>query len=91
MTEARRSLAVAVRCRRHRTGATQVVLARALGSSQSRVAKMEAADATVSLDLLVRAMVVLGATRVEVGRAVGWGASEPPEAGRRRRHGGNRA
>jgi transcriptional regulator with XRE-family HTH domain len=45
-------------------------LAALLGSSQSRVAKMEAADATVSLELLLRALVVLGATLGDVGRAV---------------------
>ena len=33
-----------------------------IGSSQSRVAKMEAADATVSFDLLIRGLLALGAT-----------------------------
>jgi hypothetical protein len=47
-----------------------VRLAAVLGSSQSRVAKMEKADPTVSLELLVRGLVALGATRVEVGRIV---------------------
>jgi ribosome-binding protein aMBF1 (putative translation factor) len=50
---------------------TQADLAGRLGSSQSRVAKMEAADSTVSLDLLVRSLLAAGADRKDVGRAVG--------------------
>ncbi|MDP8235120.1 MAG: helix-turn-helix domain-containing protein [Candidatus Erginobacter occultus] len=41
----------------------QVELAELLQSSQSRVAKMEKGDSTVSLDLLIRALLALGATR----------------------------
>jgi ribosome-binding protein aMBF1 (putative translation factor) len=50
---------------------TQADLAGRLGSSQSRVAKMEAADSTVSVDLLVRSLLAAGADRKDVGRAVG--------------------
>lgn len=49
---------------------TQAELARRVGSSQSRVAKMEAADATVSVDLLVRSLLAAGVNRREVGRVV---------------------
>jgi DNA-binding XRE family transcriptional regulator len=49
---------------------TQAEFARRVGSSQSRVAKMEAADPTVSVDLLVRSLLAAGATRKEVGRVV---------------------
>jgi DNA-binding XRE family transcriptional regulator len=42
---------------------TQEELARRLKSSQSRVAKMEAGDPSVSLDLLVRSLLALGASR----------------------------
>jgi len=70
VVEARRSLASALRRRRNARELTQVRLAALLGSSQSRVAKMEAADATVSLELLMRGLVVLGATRGDVGRAL---------------------
>lgn len=52
---------------------TQADLAGRLGSSQSRVAKMEAADSTVSIDLLVRSLLAAGADRKEIGRAVGSG------------------
>jgi len=49
---------------------TQSQVARRLGSSQSRVAKMEAADMSVSLDLLVKSLLALGASRSEVGRVI---------------------
>ena len=49
---------------------TQAQVARRLGSSQSRVAKMEAADASVSVDLLVRSLLSLGASRTEVGNVI---------------------
>src|SRR5712691_3525341 len=42
---------------------TQEELSKLLQSSQSRVAKMEAGDPSVSLDLLVRALLALGASR----------------------------
>lgn len=42
---------------------TQQELARLLKSSQSRVAKMEAGDPSVSLDLLVRSLFMLGASK----------------------------
>jgi DNA-binding XRE family transcriptional regulator len=50
---------------------TQAELARRIGSSQSRVAKMEAGDSTVSVDLLVRCLLAAGADRKELGRIVG--------------------
>lgn len=47
---------------------TQEELARLLKSSQSRIAKMEAGDPTVSLDLLVRSLLALGASRKSLSR-----------------------
>jgi DNA-binding XRE family transcriptional regulator len=55
---------------RARNGWTQAQVARRLESSQSRVAKMEAADASVSLDLLVKSLLTLGASRSEVGGVI---------------------
>ncbi len=49
---------------------TQSQVARRLGSSQSRVAKMEAADASVSVDLLLKSLLTLGASREEVGNVI---------------------
>jgi DNA-binding XRE family transcriptional regulator len=53
--------------RRHRK-LTQHQLARLLQSSQSRVAKMEAGDPSVSLDLLVRSLLTLGTPRKTIAR-----------------------
>ena len=49
---------------------TQSQVARRLGSSQSRVAKMEAADSSVSVDLLVKSLLTLGASRSDVGEVI---------------------
>lgn len=49
---------------------TQVELARLVNSSQSRVAKMEAGDPTVSIDLLVKSLLALGISRKELGRTI---------------------
>src|SRR6266566_2995305 len=45
---------------------TQGELGRLLQSSQSRVAKMEAGDPSVSLDLLIRALLTLGTSREDL-------------------------
>ena len=68
--ELKLALADYLRDLRARNGWTQAQVARRLGSSQSRVAKMEAADATVSLDLLVKSLLSLGASRSEVGSVI---------------------
>jgi len=63
-------LAGGVRARRLRRKLTQVELARMLGSSQSRVAKMEAGDPSVSMDLMVRSLLALGATPRDLARII---------------------
>ena len=68
--EMKLALARNIRTRRLRRKLTQSELARLINSSQSRVAKMEAADASVSLDLLIRALLVLGASRREVAHII---------------------
>ncbi|MFO1392260.1 MAG: helix-turn-helix transcriptional regulator [Steroidobacteraceae bacterium] len=70
LVELRLALSRSVRERRLKLGLSQLDLASRLGSSQSRVAKLEGADATVSIDLLVRGLLALGATRREIGRAL---------------------
>lgn len=72
-------LALAQSLREHRNARrlTQEQLARVLGSSQSRVAKMEAADVSVSMELLVRSLLMLGASRKEVGRVIGRNPAVP--------------
>ena len=68
--ELKLGLAAHLREMRARQGWTQSDVARRIRSSQSRVAKMEAADASVSLDLLVKSLLALGASRAEVGRVI---------------------
>jgi len=72
-------LALAQSLREHRGAQhlTQEQLAKMLGSSQSRVAKMEAADSSVSMELLVRSLLRLGATRKEVGRVIARDSTVP--------------
>lgn len=60
----------ALRARREAQGLTQRMLANRIGSSQSRVAKMEAGDSSVSLDLLVRALLATGATAQDIADAI---------------------
>ncbi len=62
----RLKLAEGLKVRRQSRGVTQVGLARTIKSSQSRVAKMEAGDPTVSLDLLVKSLFALGASNREL-------------------------
>jgi DNA-binding XRE family transcriptional regulator len=50
---------------------SQSELANRMGSSQSRVAKMESGDPSVSVDLLLKGLLSLGATRKEIGGFLG--------------------
>jgi ribosome-binding protein aMBF1 (putative translation factor) len=68
--EIRLRLSDLVKDTRKRKKISQLQLAKKLGSSQSRVAKIEAGDSTVSLDLLMRASLVSGATRKDLARAI---------------------
>lgn len=70
LIELRLQLAATLRRRRIRRRLTQSELARILKSSQSRVAKMEAGDPSVSIDLLARSLIALGASPRELARAI---------------------
>ena len=70
LIEMKLRLSSLVRNARKRKHMSQVRLAERLGSSQSRVAKIESADPSVSLDLLVRASLATGASRRELARAI---------------------
>ncbi len=63
-------LAENLRKRRVRKKLTQVQLAKLMKSNQSRVAKMEAGDPSVSIDLLVRSLLVLGASKRELTKII---------------------
>lgn len=49
---------------------TQVELAKILKSSQSRVAKLENGDPSVSLDLIVKSLFALGTTNKDIARTI---------------------
>jgi hypothetical protein len=55
-----------VREERNRWSLTRAQLGKLLGSSHPRVAKMEAADPSVSIDLMIRSLLTLGASRKKV-------------------------
>lgn len=63
-------LAASLLDRRRRRRLTQMDLARFLGSSQSRIAKMETGDPSVSLDLLVRSLLALGTSARQLSRII---------------------
>lgn len=64
--EIRLRLAEGLKARRQAHGITQMAMARSIKSSQSRIAKMEAGDPTVSLDLLFRSLLALGTSSREL-------------------------
>jgi DNA-binding XRE family transcriptional regulator len=68
--ELKLALGERLRGMREKKGMTQTGLAKLTGSSQSRVAKMETGDPSVSIDLLVRSLLALGATRKQIARAM---------------------
>jgi DNA-binding XRE family transcriptional regulator len=68
--EIRLRLADGLKERRAQSNMTQTALAKAIRSSQSRIAKMEAGDPTVTLDLLIRTILALGASERDVARMI---------------------
>lgn len=65
------ALSQEVRAFRQRQGWTQDEVARLVGSSQSRVAKMEVGDPSVSIDLLMKTLIALGVSRQEIANTIG--------------------
>ena len=68
--EMKLALSEKLRERRLRRKLTQAEFAKAIESSQSRVAKMEAGDPTVSIDLLVKSLLALGVSKKELARTI---------------------
>jgi DNA-binding transcriptional regulator YiaG len=62
-----------LRATRQRNKLTQQAVAERLRTSQSRLAKMEAGDSSVSLDLLLRSLFTLGVSRKSVATIFGGG------------------
>jgi Predicted transcriptional regulator with C-terminal CBS domains len=74
VVEARLALSKALKRRRQAQGISQAGLARKMRSSQSRVAKIEAGDSSVSLDLMARAFFETGASLQELADALAAGS-----------------
>ena len=70
LIELKLRLGQGLRKRREKQGLTQKELAHLVGSSQSRVAKMELGDPSVTLDLTIRALLALGASGRELGKII---------------------
>jgi DNA-binding XRE family transcriptional regulator len=68
--ELRRDLSRLLRQMRQKQHLTQMEVAARLETSQSRLAKMEKADPTVSFDLLLRSLFRLGLTRKDLAEAI---------------------
>jgi len=70
LIEIKLALTAALKKQRKNSSLSQYQLAEYIGSSQSRVAKMEAGDPHVSLDLMIRALLALGMTRNDLANAI---------------------
>ena len=70
LVEMKVALSARLRKTRERRHLSQTELAERMGSSQSRVAKMEAGDPSVSIDLLVHGLLAAGASRREIASAL---------------------
>ena len=68
--ELKLALSEALAKKRKSSKLTQVQLAKILKSSQSRVAKMEKGDPSVSLDLLVKSLLAMGAKKENIAKAI---------------------
>jgi predicted XRE-type DNA-binding protein len=68
--EIKLALSDALRDQRRKAHLSQAQVAQKLRSSQSRVAKMEAADPSVTIDLLLRSLLALGVTKRTVARTI---------------------
>jgi len=66
LVDLRLRLANGLKLRRAQRRLTQGELAKVVRSSQSRVAKMEAGDPSVSIDLLLRSLIALGASNSDL-------------------------
>ncbi len=80
LLDIRMSLSTALRQRRQEAHLAQLHLAEKIKSSQSRVAKMEACDSSVSIDLLIKAILATGATPAEIGQYIANAAPDRQKA-----------
>jgi transcriptional regulator with XRE-family HTH domain len=86
LVEIKLALADKVKELRKQRRVTQAALAKRIGSSQSRIAKLESADRSVSVDLLVRSLASLGASQKDIGGAISKPAcAAKPGSGKKQR------
>jgi len=64
------ALSESLRKKRIKRKLSQVAFANLISSSQSRVAKMEAGDVTVSIDLLIKSLLAIGASPNELANTI---------------------
>lgn len=74
-------LSKALRTWRMRQPLSQSALAKTLKTSQSRVAKMERGDPSVTIDLLLRGLILLGVTRNEIAKILVFEEPKPLDLG----------
>lgn len=68
--EMKLALSHTLRQRRLHNKLSQIELAKMVHSSQSRIAKMEAGDPSVSIDLIMKSLLALGASPKDVAKAI---------------------
>ena len=68
--ELKLSLSNSLKERRSKVRLSQVEVAKLVKTSQSRVAKMEAGDPSVSIDLLIKSLLALGASPKDLAKAI---------------------
>jgi len=68
--ELKLSLSESLKSRRQVKKMSQIELAKLIQSSQSRIAKMEAGDPSVSMDLLIKSLLALGVTRKNLAKVI---------------------
>jgi predicted transcriptional regulator len=68
--EMKLALSSSLKKQRLKRNMSQVELAKAVKSSQSRIAKMEAGDPSVSIDLLMKSLLALGASPKQLAKTI---------------------
>jgi predicted XRE-type DNA-binding protein len=68
--ELKLSLSHSLKEHRSKKKLSQIEVAKIVKTSQSRVAKMEAGDPSVSIDLLIKSLLALGASSKDLAKAI---------------------
>jgi len=68
--EMKMSLSQSLKEMRKRKRLSQIAFAKLIKSSQSRVAKMETGSASVSIDLIIKSLLALGASQKDLAKAI---------------------